>query len=75
MSLNTSLVQIHEAVKTMRQVWDVVGPSWTDAVRQQFVEQHWRPLEDQTLTVAKHMDRLSQLMIALRQELGHETQA
>ncbi len=74
MSLNTSLVQIHEAVKAMRQVWDAVGPSWNDQVRRQFVQEHWQPLEDHTLAVAKHMDRLSQLMIALRQELGHDTQ-
>jgi hypothetical protein len=55
-------------------VWDAVGPYWNDRVRQQFVQEHWRPLEDHTLAVAKHMDRLSQLMIALRQELGHDMQ-
>lgn len=59
----------------MRQVWDEVGPSWKDAVRDHFVRHHWQPLEDQTLAVAKHMDHLSQLMIALQQELGHDNQA
>jgi hypothetical protein len=61
---------MQDALKIMRRKWDETNPQWNDAVRRDFAENHWGPLEDHTVAALKQMDRLSQVMTALRQELS-----
>jgi hypothetical protein len=70
MSLHTSLTQLHDALKTFRQVWSDISPQWTDHVRQEFVQEHWQPLEEMVVSVATHMERLNATITALTQELS-----
>jgi hypothetical protein len=57
----------------MRRCWDETNPQWADAVRLDFAENHWAPLEAQTVAALKEMDHLAQVMAALRQELSRNT--
>ena len=49
---------LSSALKTIRARWDVVEPHWQDLLRQQFVEQVWEPLQENTGKVLEAADRL-----------------
>jgi len=61
---------MHDALKIMRRKWDETSPQWNDGVRRDFAEHHWGPLEAHVVAALKHMDHLSQVMTAMRQELS-----
>jgi hypothetical protein len=59
---------ISSALKTIRARWDNVEPHWQDLLRQQFVEQVWEPLQEDTRKVLEAADRLQVLLSQMRRE-------
>ena len=68
MNVNTGLLQLHAALKTMRLRWEEAKIVWTDSVRQEFEENHWDPLVAQTLATLRAMEHLGQIVGQMRQE-------
>lgn len=68
MSVSTGLVQLHAALKTVRTRLEFTRAGWDDAVRREFEEQHWAPLEDQVRSALIQMERLSHVLIQAKQE-------
>jgi hypothetical protein len=58
MSLTSAAVDLANALESARDAWGATRPVWKDAVARDFEENHWRPLEDQTLAVLQALDRL-----------------
>jgi hypothetical protein len=56
---------IHEldaAWKVLLQRWGATKETWKDAVQQEFEQQHWMPLEEQTRAVQRELEALAQVI-------------
>ena len=68
MNIHTGMIQLHSALKDARRRWEETKPLWTDAVREQFEQNHWEPLVAQTLTTHRAMEQASHLLGRMQQE-------
>ncbi|MCS7167541.1 MAG: hypothetical protein RMI91_05945 [Gemmatales bacterium] len=64
MSIQTGIAQLQEAMRRLDQVVRQVAMYWTDAMYQEFLAQHYQPLE---LLVRRTLQEMERLEEALRQ--------
>jgi hypothetical protein len=66
-SLTTSSLELANALKAARVVWEEVRSGWKDPVSRHFESNHWQPLANQVEATINALDRLAPvLMRALR---------
>jgi len=70
MNLTTGRTQLNSALKTLRLHWEETKEVWTDAVRRDFEEEFFVPLEQEVQTTLRGIDRLSQIVGEMRQQCG-----
>ena len=70
MNLTTGRTQLYSALKTLRLRWGETKEVWTDAVRKDFEEDFFVPLDQQVLTTLRAIDRLSEIISEMRQQCG-----
>lgn len=68
MNLNSGWTELNAALKTLREHWEEVQRAWDDAVRRDFEEKHYRPLEAQVLATLRAMDRLAPILRRAQRE-------
>jgi hypothetical protein len=67
-NLSTGWIELNSALKAMRLRWDEVKTEWHDAVCREFEETHWTPLESQTVSTLRAIDRLAPVLAKAQQE-------
>jgi len=67
-SLTSSWIELNDALKTMRELWDETKQGWDDPVSRRFEETFWAPLETQTVAALRAMDRLAPVLARARRE-------
>ena len=68
MSLDVGRNKLYSAWKTLNQRWDATRLSWHDVVREEFAQEFWANLEMPVLSILPAIDRLSQVLIVMKQE-------
>jgi hypothetical protein len=68
MSLNTAGIELNNALKALRLVWQGTREQWKDAVARDFEANRWTPLETQTVAALRAMDVLAPVLAAARRE-------
>jgi len=68
MRLDTGRGMLHEALQTLQAHWDETSPYWQDAMRIQFVEQVWEPLQQRVASALEATDQLQVLLNQMRHE-------
>ena len=68
MSLDTGRYQLYAALKTLRERWDETLQVWHDAIRRDFAEDYWDPLEQRVQSALSAIDRLAQVIIRAKEE-------
>ena len=61
-NLSTTITQLDTAFQTLRQRWEHTKALWNDSVRRGFEDDYWTPLEKQTQTTQREMERLAQVI-------------
>jgi hypothetical protein len=67
-SLTAGYLELNSALKDLRVRWEDTKVVWNDAVRRDFEENHWQPLEGCVVSTLRAIDRLAPVLIKLRQE-------
>ncbi len=70
MQLSTGWTQLNAALKTLRERWHGVRGDWDDAVRRDFEEHLWKPLEAQVVATLRAIDRLAPVLDKARRDCG-----
>jgi hypothetical protein len=70
LSLDTGRYQLYSSWKTLQERWAETDRYWRDAVRRQFEEQYWVPLEPAVLGTLIAVDRLAQVLVQARNDCG-----
>lgn len=68
MRLGASRSQLYDAQKSARGRWDATHEVWDDAVRTEFEETVWRPLDEHVSEVLRAVDQLSTLFTQVRHD-------
>ena len=68
MNLTLGWTDLNRALKSMRQLWGETKLDWNDAVSQDFEENHWGPLERQTVATLRAIDRLAPVIAQAERE-------
>ena len=68
MSLNAAAVELTNALKTVRLLWEDVRAEWDDPVARDFEARWWGPLDSQVRAVVGAMDRLTPVLNRAREE-------
>ena len=68
MNLTIGWTDLNRALKTMRQLWEETKLDWHDTVSQDFEENHWAPLERQTVATLRAIDRLAPVLAQAERE-------
>jgi hypothetical protein len=64
--------KLYDAQKVLRHRWDEVSEKWTDAVRAEFEEQVWGPLDQITSEELRAIDRLGRILTECRRACSGE---
>jgi hypothetical protein len=59
---------LYSALKTLQAKWDGVEPHWQDAMRHQFIEQVWEPLQQRTAEALEAIDQMQVLLSQMRRD-------
>jgi len=70
MSLDATRYRLFREFEALREQWERTRSLWKDVVRQEFEDQHWKPLDAAVLTTLAAMDRIAPIMNQVRQECG-----
>jgi hypothetical protein len=62
MSMTTASIELANALKTVRTLWEDVRPGWTDQVARDFESQRWVPMEAAVANAIQAMDRLAPII-------------
>jgi hypothetical protein len=68
MNLSSGWIELSSALKEMRQLWDETRPIWDDAVRRDFEEHNWVPLESQAVATLRAIDRLAPTVVQVQRD-------
>lgn len=66
--MSAGSARLNFALKTLRERWDDTKESWADQVARDFEKNHLLPLESQSNTAIKGMEKLSEVLNKLRQD-------
>jgi hypothetical protein len=67
-NLSTSWIELNDALKNMRLLWEETKAGWKDPVSQDFEERYWVPLENQVVATLRAMDRLAPILARAQRE-------
>jgi hypothetical protein len=67
-NLSTGSIELNDALKTMRLLWEETKAGWDDPVSREFEERYWRPLENQVVATLRAMDRLGPILARAQRE-------
>jgi hypothetical protein len=67
-SLNTSWIELNDALKHMRERWEETKQGWDDPVSRDFEETFLLPLESQVVAALRAMDRLAPVLARARRD-------
>ena len=70
MSLSTARYKLYTVMKDLAVRWEETKEHWQDAVRQDFEEKQFAPLEPHVKAVLAAMDRLDQVFVRVRNDCG-----
>ena len=62
MHLNTGWVELNDALKKMRLLWDETKQEWNDPASRDFEEHCWQPLETHVVSALRAIDRLAPVL-------------
>ncbi len=68
MRLDTGRGMLYEALQTLQAHWDETDRYWQDAMRIQFVEQVWEPLQQQVGSALEAIDQMQVILNQMRHE-------
>lgn len=60
-TLTAHAADLDAAWKLLQARWDATGETWSDRVHDDFAAQYWQPLQQQTQTVQRSLERLAQV--------------
>ena len=72
MKVDAGRGKLYDAQKVLRQRWDEVSEKWTDAVRAEFEEQTWAPLDQLASEELRAIDRLARILTECRRACSGE---
>jgi hypothetical protein len=67
-SLNTSWIELNNALKALSEAWGETKSGWKDPVSRDFDEHHFEPLAAQVVATLRAMDRLTPVLEKARRE-------
>jgi hypothetical protein len=67
-SLNAAAVELTNALKTVRLLWEEARAEWDDSVARDFEARWWAPLDAQVRAVVGAMDRVAPVLSRAREE-------
>lgn len=70
LSLSTGLAQLQTGLKNTRLRLDATRVGWSDVTRNDFEDNYWGPLEEQTIAVIRKMEHVAQVLTQMQQETG-----
>ncbi|MBI3407115.1 MAG: hypothetical protein HY040_02010 [Planctomycetes bacterium] len=70
MSLDVGRYKLYSTWKAIDQRWEETQLTWHDVVRAEFAKEFWADMEYPVSATLAAVDRLSQVLVAMRQECG-----
>lgn len=67
MSLTPTLSRLQQSWRQLHQQWLTTSSQWRDEKRDQFEHEYWQPVEGQVANTLMEMERLSQVIVQVRQ--------
>jgi hypothetical protein len=67
-NLSASWIELNDALKNMRILWEETKTGWNDPVSQEFEERYWIPLDNQVVATLRAMDRLAPILARAQRE-------
>jgi hypothetical protein len=67
--MSAGTARLKHALKTLREHWDITRERWADAVAQDFEKNHLDPLEHQVDHALRGMDKLTEVLTKIRQDV------
>jgi hypothetical protein len=74
MKVDAGRGKLYDAHKVLRHRWDEVSEKWTDAVKAEFEEQVWGPLDQLAGEGLRAIDRLARILTECRRACSGEGQ-
>ena len=68
MNLSTGWIELNDALKKMRLLWEETKAGWDDPVSREFEERYWLSLENQVVATLRAMDRLGPVLARAQRE-------
>lgn len=68
-NLNSTQADLQASWRRLDQRWEETKVVWNDPVRRRFEQEYWTPLENQTRTTLKEMERLAQVIAQVRRSV------
>jgi hypothetical protein len=68
MSLNAGWVELNDALKNLRALFEETREVWDDGVARDFEEKFWQPLDSQAKAALQAIDRLAPVLARARRE-------
>jgi hypothetical protein len=69
---NSGSARLNYTLKTLRERWDIAKEKWSDIVSRDFEQKHIVPLEQQTRTAVRGMEKIGEVMGKIRADLGRD---
>lgn len=68
MNLDVGRFRLYSGHKTLQERWEQTRLSWSDAVRQEFAEDFFDPIEPAVSATLAAIDRLSQVLVRMKSD-------
>ena len=66
--MSAGSARLQHCLKTLREQWDIAREQWDDKVARDFEKNHLDPLDQQTSSAFRGMDKLSEVLHKIRQD-------
>lgn len=70
MNVTNSSMELNGTLKEMRLLWEQTKTIWNDAVRDDFEQNHYTPLERYVLSAIRAMERLAPVLEKMQHDCG-----
>ena len=66
--MSAGSARLNHALKTLRERWDDTKGYWSDKVAQDFDKNHIHPLESQSVTAIRGMEKLAEILVRVKHD-------
>ncbi len=66
--MSAGSARLNYTLKTLREKWDIAKEKWSDNVSRDFEKNHLFPLEQQTTTAIRGMEKIAEVLSKIRHE-------